>query len=256
VIAAARTRRRRWMTLMWVILSAVLHVTVITLILAALPAEVQNPRGESLRLSDRMTVSIQKQVAPPKPVPKRVIPHELAAAPAPRAAARHELARQAYDAPPQPPQRPHAVAVSPIQRDREAFADEVAALNKSNDPHAIPTIDPASRGTQSRSYRFDTSLSDSGEQHGNGIISPTQSWQERGLDCYYTRYSYTYPSGAMEDGSIVWPVCYNPASDPFHQPPHPMPFPLPVAGYTLPPGTQLPPLEKSVYEQWAAGNGN
>ena len=33
--------------------------------------------------------------------------------------------------------------------------------------------------------------------------------------------------------------------------PHPIPFPLPLPGYKLPPDTQLPPIEKSVYQQWA-----
>jgi hypothetical protein len=29
-----------------------------------------------------------------------------------------------------------------------------------------------------------------------------------------------------------------------------MPFPLPLAGYRLPPGTDLPPIEKDVYARW------
>jgi hypothetical protein len=114
--------------------------------------------------------------------------------------------------------------------------------------------DPASAESSSKSYSFDASHSNRGDAHGNGIITPMRSWQERGLDCCYARYEYTYAGGASEEGTIPWPVCFDPVSDPFHEPPHPMPFPLPQAGYSLPPGSELPPLEKQVYDEWAASN--
>jgi hypothetical protein len=33
-----------------------------------------------------------------------------------------------------------------------------------------------------------------------------------------------------------------------------MPFPLPLVGFKLPAHAQMPPIEKRVYEKWAAAN--
>jgi hypothetical protein len=169
----------------------------------------------------------------------------------------HELSRENPNAPSQPPPQhvainvPRTTAVSKLQHDRTAFAAEVAQLNKGNDPHAIPTIDPAARGSATKDYAFQAGASQ-GSDHGNGIITPVRSWQAGGKDCYFARYEYTYPTGAMEDGTIVWPICYDPGSDPFHLPPHPMEFPLPMLGFVLPAGTELPPLEKDAYQRYEA----
>lgn len=92
--------------------------------------------------------------------------------------------------------------------------------------------------------------------HGNGIITPVRSWQKDRQDCYSGRYAYTYPDGATESGNIVWPFCYDQEADPFRQPQRPMPFPPPPAGFRLPAGTQMPPIEKRVYEKWAAANAS
>ena len=94
-----------------------------------------------------------------------------------------------------------------------------------------------------------------GSGNGNGTITPTSHWQANGLDCYYGRYQYTYPNGSTEYGTIVWPFCYEPSDDPFHRPPpRVMRFPPPLPGYRLPPGTDLPPIEKSFYEYWMSTN--
>ena len=235
------------------IVSAALHLAVLSFLFYALARVVMTPRGAGEQVSEKTTISIDAPIKP-KTAPKHHQRRKPVTLPPPPIPMRHELARESVDATPQPPERPHTIVVSRIQRDQASFAKEVAQLNARNDPHAIPTIDPASAESASKSYAFDAGRSSDGQAHGNGIITPVRSWQERGMDCYYARYEYTYPSGASEEGSIPWPVCYDPASDPFHEPPHPMPFPLPVAGYTLPPGTEMPPLEKRVYEDWAASN--
>ena len=228
-------------------ISAALHLILLTLIFYAFRA-ILRPQGAREQVSETTTISIQQRA---QPQPKRASHARAREARLPeRSPTRHELAHQAPAAKAQPPPRKHDTVESAIARDRTSFADEVAQLNKGNDPHAIPTIDPATAASSSKSYAFDAHSTDG--DNGNGIISPVKSWQEGGRDCYYARYSFTYPSGAMEDGNIVWPICFDPKSDPFHEPPHPMPFPPPLAGYVLPPGTQLPPLEKSVYEEWAA----
>jgi len=176
----------------------------------------------------------------------------------PAAAPRHELARAVVvPATPQPPQRaPHRRAPSlNLARDEAGFSREVARLNAANDAHAVPTIDPATRGPSEKSYSFSPASSQHGQDSGNGIIIPVRRWKEGDDDCYYGRYEFTYPSGAEESGDIVWPFCFDAASDPFKQSPHLIPFPLPLPGYRLPSGTFLPPIEKSVYQQWAAQNG-
>ena len=247
-----RSGRRRIMAAS-IGLSAALHVLMLSLLFFAFRAVI-TPQGAE-QIGETTTITVERRpVAPPKhrrpPAPVRP-----AAARAARAAQRpsHEIAKQVASAPAQAPPLRHTPAVTSVNRDRALFAGEVARLNRENAAQAIPTIDPADTQPSSKSYAFDAA-SRSGDEHGNGIITPVTSWQDAGRDCYYARYSYTYPSGAMESGNIVWPICFDPASDPFHRPPHPMPFPLPLAGYRLPPGTQLPPLEKSVYEQWAAAN--
>ncbi len=252
-------RRGRRKTLAWsALISAVLHVVVLSLLFYAFARIVITPEGSRERISDTTAIAIEH---PAPVVRKRPVQHHAMRKPTslpPPAPARHELARENLDAPPQPPpERPHKAGVSSIERDRTAFAQEVAQLNQRNDPHAIPTIDPASAESGSKSYSFDAARYNNGESHGNGLIFPVRGWHERGLDCYYARYEYTYPSGASEEGSIPWPVCYEPATDPFHEPPHPMPFPLPEAGYTLPPGTIMPPLEREAYNEWVASqNGS
>ncbi|HEY1655399.1 MAG TPA: hypothetical protein VGF86_09820 [Candidatus Tumulicola sp.] len=245
-----RDRQRR-VLLGAIVISAVVHVAVLSLLLGALRT-VMTPRGATERVSETTTIELQPRAPAPRPQTRarrkvvRPVPMSMPA----RSVPRHELAKQVAFAPPQPPRRPQSVLGAHLANDRARFSEEVAQLNKGNDPHAIPTIDPSTAESPSKSYAFNAH-SPQGDEHGNGIISPIRSWQDRGRDCYYARYEYTYPSGAMEDGNIVWPVCFDPGSDPFHQPPHQMPFPLPAAGYILPPGTELPPLEKIVYEEWA-----
>lgn len=252
MISGTRDRRRRAIVLSTIV-SATLHVAVLSLLFYALARIVMSSEGSGEQVSERTAISIEAR-AKPTPAPRRHVQRKPVRAAPPPAPAYHELAKEAPNAPAQAPQRPRRVVISSIQRDQTAFANEVAQLNRRNDPHAIPTIDPASAESASKSYAFDASRSGGGGDHGNGVITPVRGWRQGGLDCYYARYTYTYPSGASEEGTIVWPVCFDPASDPFHEPPHPMPFPLPQAGYTLPPGTQMPPLEKQAYDEWASTN--
>lgn len=90
--------------------------------------------------------------------------------------------------------------------------------------------------------------------HGHGVITPVQSWRKDGRDCYHGRYQFTFHDGTTESGDIVWPFCYDRSVDPFTHPAQPMPFPLPLVGFKLPDDTQMPPIEKRVYEKWAAAN--
>jgi hypothetical protein len=253
LISGSLNRRRR--ALLWsTIASAAIHLVVLTLLFYAI-ARLFVPRGEREVVAQRTVITIQKaQRAAPTPVRRPARPvrqHESAPATTPR----HEIVKETTR--PAPHEAPRRVPTVPsrIERDEAGFANEVAQLNRQNDPHAIPTIDPASRESSTKSYAFNVPSSLRGDEHGNGIITPVQSWHDNGRDCYYGRYEYTYPDGAMESGNIVWPFCFDPGSDPFKEPPHPIPFPLPLFGFKLPADEQLPPIEKTVYEQWAAANG-
>jgi hypothetical protein len=255
LISGTSDRRRR--ALLWSTLaSAAIHLIVLTLLFYAV-ARLLISRGAKEVVSQTTVASIEKRERPRAALPRavrhvrRVRQRESAPARTPR----YELAREVPVRASPEPQRQPAVTSS-IERERAGFAREVAQLNQQNDPHAIPTIDPASQESSSKSYQFAVPSSLRGEEHGNGIITPVRSWRHSGQDCYYGRYEFTYPDGAMESGDIAWPFCFDPESDPFKEPPHPIPFPLPLPGYKLPADTQLPPIEKSVYQQWAAGNGS
>lgn len=241
-----------WSTL----ISAVLHVVILTLVFYAV-ARVFVQRGERETISETSTVTIRHEVhATPRPVAVR---HAVHSARREETAPAHvplpELAKRvSYAATPLPLQHRTSVP-SKIERDEAGYAKEVAKLNAQDDPHAIPTIEPSRRQPSSKQYAFNVPASLRGDEHGNGIITPTQHWHDNGRNCYYGRYEFTYPDGSEEDGDIVWPFCYDPAVDPFRLPPHEIPFPLPLPGYRLPPNTQLPPIEKSVYQQWIAAGG-
>jgi hypothetical protein len=254
LISGTLDRRRR--ALFWsTIASAIIHCILIAAF-SYVAVRLFIMRGHKEVVSQTEIVTIKKAVLPtPAPLRRPVHPVRQRES-APAMVPRREIAKTtALPAPPQPPRLIRS-APSKIERDESGFAREVAQLNAQNDPHAIPTIDPASREASSKAYAFNVPSSLRGEEHGNGIITPVQSWHQGGEDCYYGRYEYTYPDGAMESGNILWPFCYDPGADPFRQPPHPIPFPLPLLGYKLPADAQLPPIEKQVYDAWAAGNAS
>jgi hypothetical protein len=251
MISGKVDRRRR--ALFWsTIASAAIHVILLTLIFYEV-ARLIVARGEPEVVSQTRIVTI-KQTARPTPAPVHAARHVQQRESAPATIPHHELAKETpVRASPEPRRR--STLPSKIERDENGFAKEVAQLNQQNDPHVIPTIDPSMRESPSKTYTFDIPSSMRGDEHGNGIITPIQSWHESGLDCYYGRYEYWYPDGATESGNIVWPFCFSPGSDPFKLPPHPIPFPLPVIGFKLPPDAQMPPIEKQVYQEWAAAGG-
>jgi hypothetical protein len=248
---------RRWRRLAW---SAIVAIVFNVLLLAELlhsatllwgskrgAAEIVHSK-QLLTLEVRPETTPQPPAAQPKVQKIQQVAQAQIAAPPPL----HELSREKPDASPQPPAPPKPSTLeSRISRDERDFASTVAKLNAANDPHAIATMDPATKGGSNKSYSFRVPGGHSSTE-GYGIITPSQSWHERGANCYYAHYEYTYPDGAEETGNIVWPVCYDPGADPFKEGRREMPFPLPIAGYRLPAGTDLPPIEKDVYSRWIA----
>ena len=252
---SARAPRRRGSFAWSAAASALIHLALALLISLAV-SHVRIVQGERERVTQTTFARIETRPRPTPQARRPVVPRvqrEVARAVAPAAAPRRELAREvAASSSPQPPQR-HAPTMN-FASDEAGFAREVARLRAADDPHAVPTIDPSRRGASMKSYSFSPS-SVHGEQSGNGLITPVRSWRQGGDDCYHGRYEFTYPDGASETGDIAWPFCYDAALDPFKQAPHLIPFPLPLPGFRLPAGTTLPPIEKSVYQEWAARNG-
>ncbi|HVA32570.1 MAG TPA: hypothetical protein VNG31_00390, partial [Candidatus Baltobacteraceae bacterium] len=248
LVISAKPDRRRNVLLWSLLLSMVLHAIVLSVLLNAIVRSIV-PQGARETISQITITSIQRQ---PLNTPSPVLKHRETPRPAP--AVPQTSVRRATRVQIRTPKL-HATVPSAIAHDQINFAKEVAQLDKADDPHVIPTIDPASQESATKSYRFDVPASMRGEEHGNGIIVPTRSWHDGGQDCYYGRYEYTYPDGSEESGSIAWPFCYDPETDPFKEPPHPMAFPPPLAGYVLPPGTDLPPIERDFYRAWAASAG-
>lgn len=251
MISGKLDRRRR--ALFWsTIASAAIHLIVLTLLFYAV-VRLLIPRGSRETVSQTRTVTVTKSAVPTPAPPRHVRPVQQHPS-APATTPRHELVRETAAPAPPAPRIHHIPVPSKLERDEAGFAREVAQLNQQNNPHAIPTIDPASRESSSKSYAFQIPASARGDEHGNGFIFPTRSWRDNGRDCYYGRYEFTYPDGANESGDIVWPFCFDPSADPFKEPPHPIPFPLPLVGFRLASDAQLPPIEKQVYDEWAAGN--
>jgi hypothetical protein len=249
VISGRHERRGR--ALFWsTIASVAIHLIIVTLVFYEV-ARLIVPRGRPEQVSRTEIVTIKK-VELPTPAPPRPAHRVKQQSSAPATTPRHELVKETVSPAPHVPRQESPPVPSKIARDEAGFAREVARLNAQNDPHAIPTIDPASRQSNTKSYAFDIPSSMHGSEHGNGIITPTQSWRQEGRDCYYGRYEYTYPDGATESGNILWPFCFDPGADPFKEPPHPIPFPLPSIGFKLPPDADMPPIERQVYHDWAA----
>jgi hypothetical protein len=248
MISGTLARRRR--VLAWSALaSLILNVTILIVVLRIAPRIFGEPHTPE-KVSATTLIRMEKPAATPPPAAQPAKPVVTHALPPPPAAAPpiHDLSHDDVHAPPAPPAPRHPSTIeSRIVADQRGFADTVAKLNAANDPHAIATIDPGTQESASKSYGF---RAPGAASEGNGIITPSQDWHEHGEDCYYAHYEYTYPDGAEETGNIVWPVCFDPGADPFKQGRHQMPFPLPLAGYRLPPGTDLPPIERDVYAQW------
>jgi outer membrane biosynthesis protein TonB len=165
-----------------------------------------------------------------------------------------EIARIVDHAPPQPkPAKTaahQATLAEQLAQQQAMFNREAQQLREERQPLSAATIDPNQRPAASRSY----SMNISGLQHANGpgegYLTPLQRWIDGGQHCYYGRYDWVYPDGSTEEANIPWAFCFPPNADPIARGIHQFPFPLPLPGYRLPPGTELQPIERSVYSSW------
>jgi hypothetical protein len=165
-----------------------------------------------------------------------------------------ELAKIVPNAPPEPPQtkaqQQQAALSAQLAQQEVEFEREAQALHDHSAPISVATIDPNRRQSSTRSYQMNFSRISQATGPGNGIFTPLQQWSDRGMNCYYGRYDWTYPDGSTEGANIPWGFCYSPSEDPVARGIREFPFPVPMAGYRLPVGTVLAPVEQHVYDAW------
>jgi hypothetical protein len=166
-----------------------------------------------------------------------------------------ELAQIRPNAPPQPRSAPRQRAASlaeELAQQEVAFQQEARQLNANRSPISVATADPNARDTENTPFHAAFAGTRILQGKGDGFLVPLRHWRSEGLNCYYGRYYWTYPTGGEEIAVIPWPFCYDPADDPIAHGVREFPFPLPLSGYRLPAGTPLQPIEKDVYEDWLA----
>jgi hypothetical protein len=174
-----------------------------------------------------------------------------------KAAPRHELARAAPSALPQPVVRPAkrpapATFQQRIAQQEQAFSQEIAQLRARDNPLSLTTTAPAPAAAYRRTY-FDVS----GHRDADSVqvqLIPIRHWYTVATICYYTRYVAQYTHGGNEEGTIPWPICYPISGDRIANPPfvHDIPVPVPPPDYVLPPGTYLTPLLARIYANRAS----
>lgn len=202
------------------------------------------------------SIRIEKKTVPQPKTQSHTLPvpnEQHRAQPARHSAAQpHELSHAVAQAPPQPPRAEHRTTLAETLAQQERnFAHEAQSIHANNHPFSIATIDPNQHSASQHPFQMNVpgSLHAS---HGEGFLHPLKSWKDRGLNCYYGRYTWYYPGGGSEDADIPWAFCYAPQRDPIAAGKQQFPFPLPLPGYRLPAGTVLQPIEKETYDQWLA----
>jgi hypothetical protein len=210
------------------------------------------PRGVTAYRAATAARAVQPQraVQPERPEPQPATP-------------RHELARQLPEATPQaqpttdhPPGRPAQAEQATLQQQlatqEQRFAREAEQFRSQNNPLSLaPTKHQISEAFH-RSY-FDAP----GHVQDQAVqiqLIPLRHWYAGTTICYYARYVAQFATGAGEDGTIPWPVCYPVNDDRIANPPyvHDVPLPLPPAGFALPAGTYLTPLLAHIYASRAS----
>jgi hypothetical protein len=186
-----------------------------------------------------------------QPAPQRAIPHPQAQP--------TELARNTPSGTPVPRSAPkkqqQGTLAEELAQQEVAFQHEAQQLNEQHAPLSIATIDPNHRQSATRQYRINFSGNSNLRDRGEGYYRPLRGWlSDHGLHCYYIEYTWLYPSGGTEVGDIPWPFCYLPSNDPVARHVRQIDILEPPAGYQLPSGTYLWPIEREVYEAWLHGN--
>jgi hypothetical protein len=269
MISEERDQERGAKTLLWAFLASILiHALLLPAAFWSWARSVaisqQPPQREWVVSST--AVRIEHRIVPqrrslPTPRESRALPQPRPVLPRPERrlqrfeppAPRDELARKAPAAPPQPEKPPEHTAEpsleSQLERQEQAFSQEVARLHERDNPLSIAAPREPSASTYRRTY-FDVP---GHRQHNEveALLIPLRHWYADDMSCYYVRYVAQFTMGGGEDGVIPWPVCYPASADAMANPPYPhdLPIPIPQRDYVLPAGTYLTPLLRSIYER-------
>jgi hypothetical protein len=209
----------------------------------------QEPHQELLVVSSS-AIRIERRTIPqPQSVPRisRAVPvRRPRVQPQPK-----EIARAMPSATPQPQQRKRErqqSLASQLAAQEAMFAQEAARLNAQRSPISIATVAPQPPATYQRSF-MDLNGAE-GREQVEALLLPRQHWFTTITSCYYVHYYAQWSGGGSEEGNIPWPVCYPRDHDamlPLNRP-HVLPVPAPPVGYVLPPGTELTPLLREIYD--------
>jgi hypothetical protein len=185
----------------------------------------------------------QRASQPVRPGPQPATPH-------------HELARQFPQATPQPTTdhpagRPAQLEPATLQQQlamqEQRFARVAEQFRSQNNPLSLA---PPKRQISEAFHRSYFDVPGHVQKQAVQIqLIPLRHWYTGTTICYYARYVAQFATGAGEDGTIPWPVCYSVNDDRIANPPyvHDVPLPLPPVGFVLPAGTYLTPLLAHIY---------
>lgn len=206
------------------------------------------PEARSKPDQQAQVPTLPKPVAEPAPAAQKALPKPEAEP--------TEIAREVPKAPPQPQSaKTHqsaATLAEQLAQQNAAFERETQQLNANREPLSNATIDPNNSPRSQVTYHMDISQMRTATGPGFGYLTPLKRWTDQGYNCYYGHYDWQYPDGGTESANIPWSFCYTPHDDPIRRGLRQFPFPFPLPGYRLPPGTDLEPVEKHVYEFWLA----
>lgn len=243
-------RRARYRLLLAaVVLSLVIHFTVVPLLLFLLrdrsPAqplsvEVVYARSSALRISRETRPRAAHVVQRPAALPShaRFVRASHASASLVRPHAVHPRRRA-----PQGPRR--APAVDELAQ-QAVFTRTIAQLRAQENP-LLGAARPVPTPQSPRSYTFNVAGAVGTQSQGYGILTVVRAWRDGGYDYYYLRYFARYPDGTTESGIVPWPVRYLPHADPFLQGGERSALPVPLPDYHLPADTTLDPLVAYCY---------
>ncbi|MGA8535550.1 MAG: hypothetical protein WB615_15690 [Candidatus Tumulicola sp.] len=263
MISQERDDRPRGRLLLWAtLLSLVIHVLLIPLaawlgslkltLLAAKPSERETVVASTAVRIERRPVPQPRVLVRAPSTPSHVTAHPQVAPRSPPVSRRHELAREAPSAAPQPtPQevkrnQPVSLQQQLAQQER-AFSQEIAQIRARNNPLSLASKPSEPAAAYHRTY-FDVP----GHRDVDAVqvqLIPIRHWFTGAAICYYTRYVAQYTHGGNEEGTIPWPVCYPIDADRIAHPAfvHDVPIPVPPPDYVLPAGAYLTPLLARIY---------
>jgi hypothetical protein len=208
-------------------------------------ARVQPPLIVTISTAPRIAKRTQPQRAMHRVVQVQTQPQQqrqVAQAPAPREQiVLPHLSRNAKQPPPK-----HGLTQADLDAQTRQFDKTIAQAKAANNPLAGIANANVKPQTLKR-YAFNVA-GQVGSPLPNGLLTPTDRRYKGPYTIYYVHYDVEYVDGEQESGDVPWPIRYPSSADPFAEGIHTMPLPGPPPNWTLPAGTDLPPLLKNCYD--------